>query len=76
MRICTGIEAADLKAGERMKQSILFSPSRLKNYTLKNRIGAVPMTRMSSLKVSIPRQGVLDSLVLRAWALQSFTLKP
>ncbi|MGW8272699.1 MAG: oxidoreductase [Thermodesulfovibrionales bacterium] len=49
-----------------MKDSILFSPFRLKNYTLRNRIGVAPMTRMSAVKGSIPRQDVLDFLVRRA----------
>jgi 2,4-dienoyl-CoA reductase-like NADH-dependent reductase (Old Yellow Enzyme family) len=44
----------------------LFSPFPLKTYTLKNRLGVAPMTRMSSVKDSIPRQDVLDSLVRRA----------
>lgn len=44
----------------------LFSPMQLGGYTLKNRIGLAPMTRMSSIKDSIPRQDVLDFLVRRA----------
>ncbi|MGC9217432.1 NADH-dependent flavin oxidoreductase [Acidithiobacillus sp.] len=44
----------------------LFSSFRLGHYTLKNRIGLAPMTRMSSEKDSIPRQDVLDFLVRRA----------
>jgi len=44
----------------------LFSPFQLKNHTLKNRIGVAPMTRMSSVKDSVPRQDVLDFLVRRA----------
>lgn len=44
----------------------VFSPFRLKNFNLKNRIGVAPMTRMSSVKDSIPRQDVLDFLVTRA----------
>ena len=49
-----------------MSDDILFSPFKLKNYTLKNRIGVAPMTRMSSPGDSIPRQDVLDFLVRRA----------
>lgn len=44
----------------------LFSPFYLKNFTLRNRLGVAPMTRMSSVKDSIPRQDVLDFLVRRA----------
>ena len=44
----------------------LFSPLRLKNFTLKNRLGVAPMTRMSSSSAGIPRQDVLDFLVTRA----------
>lgn len=44
----------------------LFSPFPLKNHVLKNRIGVAPMTRMSSVRDSIPRQDVLDFLVRRA----------
>lgn len=49
-----------------MNQDILFSPFQLKNFTLKNRIGVAPMTRMSSPGDSIPRQDVFDFLVRRA----------
>ncbi len=49
-----------------MEQGKLFSPFQLKNFTLKNRIGVAPMTRMSSKKDSVPRQDVLDFLVRRA----------
>jgi 2,4-dienoyl-CoA reductase-like NADH-dependent reductase (Old Yellow Enzyme family) len=49
-----------------MNNDILFSPFQLKNFTLKNRIGVAPMTRMSSVKDSVPRQDVLDFLVRRA----------
>jgi len=38
----------------------------LKNFRLKNRLGVAPMTRMSSVKDSIPRQDVLEFLVRRA----------
>lgn len=44
----------------------LFSSFKLKNHTLKNRIGLAPLTRMSSPGGSIPRQDVLDLLVTRA----------
>jgi 2,4-dienoyl-CoA reductase-like NADH-dependent reductase (Old Yellow Enzyme family) len=49
-----------------MSKDILFSPFNIKNYDLKNRIGVAPMTRMSSIKDSVPRQDVLDFLVTRA----------
>ena len=49
-----------------MSKDILFSPFYIKNYVFKNRIGVAPMTRMSSIKDSIPRQDVLDFLVKRA----------
>ena len=49
-----------------MNEDILFSPFKLKNIELKNRIGVAPMTRMSSVKDSIPRQDVFDFLVRRA----------
>jgi 2,4-dienoyl-CoA reductase-like NADH-dependent reductase (Old Yellow Enzyme family) len=49
-----------------MSIDTLFSPFQLKNHTLKNRIGVAPMTRMSSVKDSVPRQDVLDFLVRRA----------
>lgn len=49
-----------------MSKDILFSPFHIKNYDLKNRIGVAPMTRMSSIKDSVPRQDVLDFLVTRA----------
>ncbi|MCG2749287.1 MAG: NADH-dependent flavin oxidoreductase [Desulfobulbaceae bacterium] len=48
------------------EQSKIFTPFTLKNRTLKNRLGIAPMTRMSSVKDSIPRQDVLDFLVRRA----------
>ncbi len=44
----------------------LFSPFQLKRFTLKNRLGLAPMTRMSAGEDSIPRQDVLDFLVRRA----------
>jgi 2,4-dienoyl-CoA reductase-like NADH-dependent reductase (Old Yellow Enzyme family) len=49
-----------------MNKNILFSPFYIKNYVFKNRIGLAPMTRMSSVKDSVPRQDVLDFLVRRA----------
>jgi 2,4-dienoyl-CoA reductase-like NADH-dependent reductase (Old Yellow Enzyme family) len=49
-----------------MNEDTLFSPFKLKNFELKNRIGVAPMTRMSSVKDSIPRQDVFDFLVRRA----------
>lgn len=44
----------------------LFTPFTLKGFTLKNRLGVAPMTRMSSQADSIPRQDVLEFLVTRA----------
>ncbi len=44
----------------------IFSPFKLKNFTLKNRLGVAPMTRISAGEDSIPRQDVLDFLVTRA----------
>ncbi|MGD2028487.1 MAG: NADH-dependent flavin oxidoreductase [Desulfobacterales bacterium] len=49
-----------------MNKDILFSPFSIKNYDLKNRMGVAPMTRMSSIKDSVPRQDVLQFLVTRA----------
>lgn len=49
-----------------MQDSKLFSPFTIKNFTLNNRIGVAPMTRMSASEDSIPRQDVLDFLVRRA----------
>ncbi|MCM2263765.1 MAG: hypothetical protein NDI73_01080 [Desulfuromonadales bacterium] len=45
---------------------LLFSPFAIKHLTLRNRLGVAPMTRMSSVADSIPRQDVLDFLVRRA----------
>ncbi len=49
-----------------MNDNGLFSPFKLKNIELRNRIGVAPMTRMSASSDSIPRQDVLDFLVRRA----------
>jgi 2,4-dienoyl-CoA reductase-like NADH-dependent reductase (Old Yellow Enzyme family) len=49
-----------------MKSDGLFSELRIKNITFKNRLGVAPMTRTSSSQDGIPRQDVLDFLVLRA----------
>ncbi len=49
-----------------MSDDLLFSPFQLKNFTLRNRLGVAPMTRMSSPGDSIPRQDVFDFLVRRA----------
>lgn len=49
-----------------MKSKGLFSELCIKNITFKNRLGVAPMTRTSSSKDGIPRQDVLDFLVLRA----------
>jgi 2,4-dienoyl-CoA reductase-like NADH-dependent reductase (Old Yellow Enzyme family) len=49
-----------------MTNDIIFSPFKLNSFTLENRIGVAPMTRMSSPADSIPRRDVLDFLVRRA----------
>lgn len=49
-----------------MSEDIIFRPFPLKNFTLKNRLGVAPMTRMSAVADSIPRRDVLDFLVRRA----------
>jgi 2,4-dienoyl-CoA reductase-like NADH-dependent reductase (Old Yellow Enzyme family) len=49
-----------------MGKDNLFSPFNIKNHVLKNRMGVAPMTRMSSINDSIPRQDVLEFLVRRA----------
>jgi N-ethylmaleimide reductase len=49
-----------------MSEDKLFSPFYIKNFVLKNRIGVAPMTRISSVKDSVPRQDVLDFLITRA----------
>ncbi len=49
-----------------MGQDKPFSPFQIKGFTVKNRIGGAPMTRMSSPGDSIPRHDVLDFLVRRA----------
>jgi 2,4-dienoyl-CoA reductase-like NADH-dependent reductase (Old Yellow Enzyme family) len=49
-----------------MGRDPLFSPFTIKHVTLRNRLGVAPMTRMSSVADSIPRQDVLDFLVRRA----------
>ncbi len=48
------------------KSADLFSPFSIGGFTLRNRIGLAPMTRMSSKKDSIPREDVLEFLVRRA----------
>ncbi len=49
-----------------MKDDILFTPFQLKNFTLRNRLGVAPMTRMASSSDGIPRQDVFDFLVRRS----------
>ena len=49
-----------------MNNDMVFSPFKIKNFTLRNRLGVAPMTRISSPSDSIPRQDVLDFLVRRA----------
>ncbi len=49
-----------------MPEDKVFSPFQLKGFTLRNRLGVAPMTRMSSPGDSIPRRDVLEFLVRRA----------
>jgi 2,4-dienoyl-CoA reductase-like NADH-dependent reductase (Old Yellow Enzyme family) len=49
-----------------MTEQKLFTEFRIKDCSLKNRIGVAPMTRMSSPGGSIPRRDVFDFLVRRA----------
>ncbi len=49
-----------------MTDDPIFSPFSIKNHRLRNRLGVAPMTRMSSVSDSIPRQDVFDFLVRRA----------
>jgi len=49
-----------------LSADLLFSPFTIKHVTLRNRLGVAPITRMSSVADSIPRQDVLDFLVRRA----------
>lgn len=49
-----------------MSENKLFTPYTLGQFTLKNRFGVAPMTRMSSGDSGIPRQDVFDFLVRRA----------
>jgi 2,4-dienoyl-CoA reductase-like NADH-dependent reductase (Old Yellow Enzyme family) len=49
-----------------MSEDKIFTPFQLKGFTLKNRLGVAPMTRMSSPGDSIPRRDVLEFLVRRA----------
>ena len=44
----------------------IFSTFNLNGHVLRNRLGVAPMTRMSAVVDSIPRQDVLDFLVRRA----------
>lgn len=49
-----------------MQPDKLFSPFAINRFTLKNRIGVAPMTRMSSKADSVPRADVLEFLIRRA----------
>jgi 2,4-dienoyl-CoA reductase-like NADH-dependent reductase (Old Yellow Enzyme family) len=49
-----------------MTDDLIFTPLALKGFTLRNRLGVAPMTRMSSRHDSIPREDVLEFLVRRA----------
>ena len=49
-----------------MEPDLIFSSFELKGFTLRNRLGVAPMTRMSSRHDSVPRADVLEFLVRRA----------
>jgi len=49
-----------------MRTDKLFSPFTINQFTVKNRIGVAPMTRMSSKADSVPRADVLEFLIRRA----------
>ena len=49
-----------------MQPEKLLTPLKINQFTLKNRIGVAPMTRMSSKVDSVPRADVLELLVRRA----------
>lgn len=49
-----------------MKTDVVFTPFQLKNFTIRNRLGVAPMTRLTARPDSIPRQDVFDFLVRRA----------
>ncbi|MFZ5451798.1 MAG: hypothetical protein ACOZF2_08015 [Thermodesulfobacteriota bacterium] len=49
-----------------MEPDPVFSLLSWKNFRLRNRLGVAPMTRMSSVKDSLPRQDVLEFLARRA----------
>jgi 2,4-dienoyl-CoA reductase-like NADH-dependent reductase (Old Yellow Enzyme family) len=47
-----------------MTNDIIFSPFKLNSFTLENRIGVAPMTRMSSPGDGIPRKDVNDAAIV------------
>ena len=49
-----------------MSADSVFSPFKLKNFTVRNRLGVAPMTRCSAAADSIPRRDVFDFLIRRA----------
>lgn len=49
-----------------MNPDIVFSPFQLKNFTIRNRLGVAPMTRLTAGATSIPRKDVFEFLVRRA----------
>jgi len=49
-----------------MNTDIVFTPFQLKNFTIRNRLGVAPMTRLTAGADRIPRKDVLEFLVRRA----------
>ena len=49
-----------------MNTDVVFSPFKLKNITIRNRLGVAPMTRLTAGPDSIPRNDVFEFLVRRA----------
>ena len=49
-----------------MCADIVFTPFQLKNFTLRNRLGVAPMTRLTAGADRIPRKDVFEFLVRRA----------
>ena len=49
-----------------MSTDIVFSPIQIKNFTIRNRLGVAPMTRLTAGATSIPRQDVFEFLIRRA----------
>lgn len=49
-----------------MNTDVVFTPFQLKNFTIRNRLGVAPMTRLTAGPDSIPRQDVFEFLIRRA----------